>query len=292
MTDYDGFALLVRIAEAGSLSGAARALGLPKSTVSRRLDQLEARLGAPLMHRSTRRLALTNLGRMAVERARSWVNDADALHAEIVGHSAKPSGLIRLGATAGFAQGVLGPLICSFLQLYPEVRIALMLSDGRADVIGEGLDLVIRMGALPDSELQARRLGRVTRFLVAAPAYLEKRGMPQAPEDLLAHDCIVTSPALDAWEFADGRSVRVPWRLASGTVAMARDAALGGHGIALLPKFLIDEDLTALRLNQILSNHALPTADATALMPHDRTPSVAVRALVSHLAKGMSRAAL
>jgi DNA-binding transcriptional LysR family regulator len=104
MTDYDGLALLVRIAEAGSLSGAARALGLPKSTVSRRLDQLEAKLGARLVHRSTRRLSLTDVGRMAVERARSWVQDADALHAEIAGLNAAPSGLIRLGATAGFAQ--------------------------------------------------------------------------------------------------------------------------------------------------------------------------------------------
>jgi DNA-binding transcriptional LysR family regulator len=287
MTDYDGLALLVRIAEAGSLSGAARALGLPKSTVSRRLDQLEAGLGAPLMHRSTRRLALTDLGRMAVERAKPWVDDADALYAEIAGANAKPSGLVRLGATAGFAQGVLGPLVCSFLKKHPQVRIALVLSEGRADIVGEGLDLVVRMGVLPDSELLARRLGRVTRVLVAAPDYLKAKGDPEAPENLKDHDCIVTSPALDNWDLADGRSIRVPWRLAAGTIAMAREAARGGHGIALLPRFLVADDLAAGGLVQVLRDHRLPSADATALMPRDRTPSVAVRALVQHLAQEM-----
>jgi DNA-binding transcriptional LysR family regulator len=285
MTDYDGLALLVRIAEAGSLSGAARALGLPKSTVSRRLDQLEAGLGAPLLHRSTRRLALTDVGRMAVERAKPWVEDADALYAEIAGANAKPSGLIRLGATAGFAQGVLGPPVCAFLQDHPQVRISLVLSEGRADVIGEGLDLVVRMGALPDSELVARRLARVTRLLVAAPAYLKARGNPETPESLKDYDCIVTSPALDGWDFADGPSIRVPWRLAAGTIAMAREAALGGHGVALLPRFLVADDLAAGRLVQVLPDHPLPSADATALTPRDRTPSIAVRALVQHLAK-------
>jgi DNA-binding transcriptional LysR family regulator len=288
MTDYDGLALLVRIAEAGSLSGAARALGLPKSTVSRRLDQLEAGLGAPLLHRSTRRLALTDLGRMAVERAKPWVEDADALYAEIAGANAKPSGLIRLGATAGFAQGVLGPLVCSFLKNHPQVRIALVLSEGRADIVGEGLDLVVRMGALPDSELLARRLGRVMRVLVAAPDYLKAKGDPEAPENLKDHYCIVTSPALDNWELADGRSIRVPWRLAAGTIAMAREAALGGHGVALLPRFLVVDDLAAGRLVQVLPDYPLLSADATALTPRDRTPSVAVRALVQHLIRELS----
>jgi DNA-binding transcriptional LysR family regulator len=288
MTDYDGLALLVRIAEAGSLSGAARALGLPKSTVSRRLDQLEARLGAPLLHRSTRRLALTDVGRMAVERAKPWVEDADALFVEIAGSRAKPSGLIRLGATAGFAQGVLGPLVCTFLKEHPAVRVALSLSDSRSDLISEGLDVVIRMGALPDSELLARRLGRVTRLLVAAPGYLAARSAPENPEALKQHDCIVTAPGLDNWEFEDGLSIRVPWRLAAGTIAMAHDAALGGHGVALLPRFIVVDDLAAGRLIRILPDHPLPFADATALMPRDRTPSVVVRALVAHFVEELN----
>jgi DNA-binding transcriptional LysR family regulator len=292
MTDYDGLALLVRIADAGSLSGAARSLDLPKSTVSRRLDQLEAKLGAPLVHRSTRRLALTDVGRMAVERARHWVQDADALHAEIAGLNAAPSGLIRLGATAGFAQGALGPLICSFMKAHPQVRIALVLNEDRSDVIGEGLDLVVRMGPLADSELVARRLGRVSRLLVAAPAYLAARGTPQNPDELIAHDCIVTSPALDTWAFIDGRSVRVAWRYAAGSVALAREAALGGHGIALLPRFLVADDIAAGLLTTLLTGHPLPSAEATALMPRGRMPSVAVRALVAHLADGLGRAEL
>jgi DNA-binding transcriptional LysR family regulator len=286
-TDYDGLALLVRIAEAGSLSGAARRLALPKSTVSRRLDMLEARLGVPLLHRSTRRLALTDLGRMAVERARPWVNDADALHAEILGHGARPSGLIRLGATTGFAQGVLGPLICAFLKQHPDVRVALSLNDARADVIGEGLDLVVRMGALPDSGLRSRRLGRVTRLLVAAPAYLSARGSLDHPEDLNGHDCIVTAPALDVWDFADGRSIRVPWRLAAGNIVLAHEAAQNGHGVALLPRFLVAGDIAEGRLTVVLPDCTLPSADVTALTPPDRTPSVAVRALIEHLVERM-----
>jgi DNA-binding transcriptional LysR family regulator len=289
MIDLDGMALIVSIAEAGSLSEAGRALGAPKSTVSRRLAEVEQKLGIALIHRSTRRMSLTDAGHAYVERAKPLVREARLLHEEIMGRNAKPSGLVRVGATTGFGQTVLGPLICSFMNEHPDVRIALTLSDSRSDVIGDGFDLVVRMGALPDSELLSKRLGYVTRLLVAAPAYLTARGSPLEPDDLRQHDCIVASPGLDTWEFAEGTSMRVPWRLAAGSIAMARDAALGGHGIALLPRFLIESDLAHGQLQPVLESYPLPAAQATALMPRNRAPSIAVRKLMTHLAGGLSR---
>jgi DNA-binding transcriptional LysR family regulator len=288
MTDLNSMALIVGIAEAGSLSEAGRALGAPKSTVSRRLAEIEQALGTTLIHRSTRRMSLTDAGQAYVERAKPLVREAQLLHDEIKGRNAKPSGLIRVGATTGFGQSVLGPLICSFMNDHPDVRIALTLSDSRSDIIGDGLDLVVRMGSLPDSELLSKRLGSVTRLLVAAPVYLALRGAPLEPDALRRHDCIVASPGLDTWEFADGTSVRVPWRLAAGSIAMARDAALRGHGVALLPKFLIADDLADGQLQPVLGSHPLPAAQATALMPRDRSPSIAVRKLVTHLGDALS----
>jgi DNA-binding transcriptional LysR family regulator len=128
----------------------------------------------------------------------------------------------------------------------------------------------------------------VTRLLCASPGYLATRGNPEAPADLAAHDCIVTAATLDRWTFADGTEVRVHWRLSAGNIALARDAALGGHGIALLPRFLIAEDLAVGKLVQVLPDHPLPKAEATALYPRDRVPSIATKVLLGHLVEELS----
>jgi DNA-binding transcriptional LysR family regulator len=288
MVDLDGMALFVAVVDAGSLSAAARQLGLPKSTVSRRLTQLESALKTPLLHRSTRSLALTDHGRAYADRARPLVREAAAIEDELLARTSRPSGLVRISATTGFGQIVLGPVLCSFMHIEPDVRFELILTDARVNLLQQNIDIAIRMGALDDADLLSRKIANVTRLLCASPGYLATRGNPEAPADLAAHDCIVTAATLDRWTFADGTEVRVHWRLSAGNIALARDAALGGHGIALLPRFLIAEDLAVGKLVQVLPDHPLPKAEATALYPRDRVPSIATKVLLGHLVEELS----
>jgi DNA-binding transcriptional LysR family regulator len=289
MADLDGMALFVRVADAGSLSAAARSLGLPKSTVSRRLTLLEGVLGSPLMHRSTRALALTDAGRIYLERARPIVRDAESAHLEIKSRSAKAIGLVRISATVTLGQAIIAPIICDLMQQEPGLRVDLRLSDQRLGVIEDNLDIAIRMGAIEDTELIARKLCSVARVLVASPTYLAGRSAPQTPSDLDGHECIVTSATLDRWTFADGEEIRVPWRFASGTIPMAIDAALAGRGLALVPKFAVNPHLADGRLLIVLDSHPLPLAQATALYPRARVASIAAKTVIDRLVRELAK---
>jgi DNA-binding transcriptional LysR family regulator len=292
MADLDGMALFVRIMDAGSLSAAARSFGLPKSTVSRRLAQLEHGLGTPLISRSTRALALTDAGRDFLERIRPLVIEAEQAALEIKSRGARAVGLVRVGATTAFGQSIIAPVLCNLMQREPDLRIDLRLSDQRENLFDDGIDIAIRMGWLDSSELTVRKLCRVTRGLYAAPSYLAERGEPKRPTDLLQHACIVTAATLDRWRFVDGTEVRVPWRFAAGTVAMALDAARLGQGIALLPGFAAADAEATGRLCAVLPDTPLPAAEASALYPRNRTPSFAVKAVVDTLVRELARKAL
>jgi DNA-binding transcriptional LysR family regulator len=289
MTDLNAMALFVRVVEAGSMSAAARLLNLPKSSISRRIALLEHELNATLLHRSTRSLSLTDTGRIYYERARPIVVDAQQAELEIRSRHSRAVGIVRISATTGFGQKVLAPVVCELLRDEPELKIDLRLTDERLNIIEDGLDLAVRMGALDDADLLSRRLTMVTRVLCASPDYLEANGTPDAPADLARHSCIVTSAALNRWRFEDQSEIAVPWRLAAGNVLLACDAAVGGHGIALLPRFLAAEHLEAGRLVQVLPDFPLPRSEATVLYPRDRIPSVATKTVIEALVKTLAR---
>jgi DNA-binding transcriptional LysR family regulator len=288
MADLDGMALFVRIIEAGSMSAAARGLGIPKSTVSRRLSQLEHMLGTALISRSTRALALTDAGRAFFDRVRPLVNEAEQAELEIKSRSARVVGLVRISATTTFGQSIVAPVLCNLMQQEPELRIDLRLSDQRESLLEDGIDIAIRMGALESSDLIMRKLCSVTRGLYASPSYLAGRQEPNRPSDLVDHECIVTSAHLDRWRFADGSEIRVPWRFASGTVAMALDAAMRGQGIAQLPRFAAANAETSGVLRAILPHAPLLTAEASALYPRNRSPSFALKAVMDALVRNLA----
>ena len=274
--------LFVHIVERGSLSGAGRALGLPKATVSRRLAQMEQRLGAPLLRRSTRALTPTDLGRRSIERIRPIVRDAMLAQAEVEAEHAAPAGLLRVSATTAYGQVVVAPRLFSFLAAHPAVRIDLRLTDERVHLVAEGFDLAIRMGRLDDSELVARRIATVPVRLVAAPAYLAARRAPIIPQDLAQHRAILTRTDLDHCEVG-GETVRLLWSLSTGNMLVTRDAILQGLGIGLLPAFLADEHISAGRLVPILPEEPLRDGEVHAVWPRSVAPSPAVTALIRHL---------
>lgn len=281
-SDLSGMALFVRIVEEGSLSAASRALGLPKATVSRRLRLLEHEAGAPLLARSTRALSLTDPGRRYYERVRSIVHEAQSAQAELLADYAEPSGLLRVSVSVAYGQLVILPRIVSFLARHPRVRVDLHLSDERVNLIADGYDLVIRMGRVEDSELIGRSLGDMPNVIVAAPGYLDGRGVPACASDLGDHHAVVVLPDLDHWQVGE-EMVKVRWRLSTGSMSAVRAALLAGLGIARVPEFVVVEDWATGALVRLLPDAPLPRSTATALYARAGTASPAMRRLLEEL---------
>ena len=255
LPDLEGMSLLVKIIEHGSMSATGRALGMPKATVSRRLADLEARLGVQLLKRSTRSLSLTDAGRAYHERCMPIVAEAEAAELEVLSKTRAPTGRIRMAAAAGLGQIVLMPLLTEFLRRYPGISLDLEFADRRVDVIAEGFDLTIRMGELEDSCLVARPLKTYSRILVASPGYLANAPALNRPEDLRRHSCILTSPDRQNWTLQTGDGdvvVRVPWRLAVQNIFSVRDAVLADLGIAMVPEYVVTAELATGCIERVL----------------------------------------
>jgi len=280
--DLDGMALFVRIVEEGSLSAAGRTLGLPKATVSRRLAQLEASVGAPLLARSTRALSVNDAGRRFFERVQSIVHDAETARSEIKSANSEPSGILRITAPIIFGEVVVAPGLMQFLQRYPKVQADLHFSDERVNIIAEGFDLAIRMGEIEDSDLIGRRLTEVSMVLVASPSYLAIHGAPKAVHDLRDHAAVLTQKKFDHW-IVGGETVRLRWRVSTGSMVVTRNAVRDGLGIARMPAFFVARDLAEGTLRRVLPRFGTPGFRATALYPRSVVPSLALRTLLEAL---------
>ena len=236
MDRLDELALLVAIIDERTMAGAARHLRRSPPAVSRMLTALEDRVGVRLVERTTRRLSATDAGLYLAERARVLLLDYDA--ATNAAATAPLRGLLRVTAPVQFGRLHVAPVVASFLDAYPSMSIELMLHDRNLDLIEEGLDIAVRIGALTDSSLLARRVGEVTRMLVASPAYLTRRGEPRMPADLAAHDTIFATSRAGApeWRFGRGGAVRLTPRLlvslrvsSFGFSRVATYGSWGGH---------------------------------------------------------------
>lgn len=279
----DDLALMVAIADEGSFTAAARALSLPKSTVSRRLAGLETEMRVSLFQRSTRALSLTDEGHQIYALAKPAIEAAQEAARAIETREREVAGRVTLTATAAIGQYLIAPRLPALVARYPALQVELRLTERRLNVVAEGIDLAVRMGALDDSELVARKLTTVSRHLVAAPAYLSKYGTPSHPSDLAGHRAIVTSKSFVRWRFADGWACEPRWNIAAGNMLVAHQLALAGHGVAMLPDFLMRDDLEQVRLVKVLENHLHDQADAWLVSSPQRYRSPAVRSVVDQL---------
>jgi len=290
MDRFAAIEAFVRVAEAQSFSVAARRLRSSKSAVSRNVSNLEEDLGVQLIQRTTRSLTLTEAGRGYFERAARILADLDEAHQAVTQLQAAPRGRIRLSAPTSFGFLHLAPALPDFLDQNPEVSVELSVSDRLVDVIEDGFDLALRIGALPDSSLIARRLSPIRRAVCASMAYIQARGRPETPEDLRGHDCLLNSnaPLAQEWRFAapDGgsMSVEVRGRLSANNGEALRVAALNGLGFAYLPTFLIGADVQYGALTTVLESFVPQDSTLSAVYPHSRHLSPKVRALVDFLA--------
>lgn len=243
--DTEAAAVLVAAAEAGSLAGAARRLGITPMLATRRLAALERDLGVRLMHRTTRALSLTPEGQTFLPFARTLVEGEAAGRAVLRAATAGASGLLRLSAPVSFGRKVIAPIIPGLLRDNPQLRIELELTDHVVDIVATGIDLAIRIARLRDNSLIARRLGPSPRLLYASPDYLLARGFPKSLEDLGNHDCL-TLTGVTHWVFhaTEGeRRVRVGGRFSASSIEGILDACLNGLGIALIAEWNARDEL-------------------------------------------------
>ncbi len=281
------------VVEAGSFSGAARRLGIARSAVSRHVALLEKSFGVRLLNRTTRRLSLTEAGRIYYESCASILAEAEAATQRIRRLRDQPVGTLKVAGPTSFG-GRLATLTHAFMQRYPALRIELQLDDRVVDMVEEGIDVSIRIGWLPDSALVARRLCDSPRILCASPAYLERMGRPTTPAELAHHECIVFNllPTPHQWTFSRNRrrqTVQVQGRLSTNSAIAVRALVLDGAGIAPLSRFLVAEDIAAGRLEPLLPDYDCGSAGVYAVCQDRHYRQAGARLLVDFLAERLER---
>lgn len=289
LPDFEAWAIFASVVEHRSFSGAAEALQVSKATVSKAITRLETRLGTSLFHRTSRRLTLTDSGLALSEHAHRIRAEGEAAEEAAFETSTAPVGLIKVAAPLTFGIQAVAPVIADFLRLYPGIRIDLRLSDAFVDIVGEGIDIALRIAELPDSSLRARRLGPVTGYLIASPDYFAAKGVPQHPADLAHHACLiytnVSNPELWRFRKAGGEeaAVRVegPIRTDSGDAMLP--ALRAGLGIARLPEFLIADELSKGTLVPILQEWTSTAAALHLMTPPGRLRPARVETLLDFL---------
>jgi DNA-binding transcriptional LysR family regulator len=272
----------------GSYSEAARELRLSRSAVSKHVSDLEEELGVQLLNRTTRSARPTESGQAYYERCVAILADLEEADLATTRAQAEPRGILRVNAPMSFGTLHLGEAVADFMGKYPELQIQLILSDQLIDPVQEGFDVTLRIADLPSSSLIARKIVPANRVLCAAPAYLERRGTPQHPNDLRTHDCLsyghlatgnqwkLTGPDGDHW-------IPIPWTLCTNNAEVLRDAAVKGRGIALLPTFIAGADLRQGTLRGILADYKAPELSLYAIYPPNRHLSVKVRLFIDFL---------
>src|ERR1700720_1717662 len=294
LPDFEGLAIFAKVVETRSFIGAAAELKLSKATVSKAVKRIEARLGARLVNRTSRRLALTDAGRQLAGRAAHLLAEGEATEDAALAQTTLPRGLVRLAAPMSFGLLHVAPLLPEFLATFSEVSIDLHLSDAMVDLIGEGFDAAIRIAVLPDSSLVARRLCEMPRYLVGSPTYLNRHGRPKHPLHLAQHRCIGYSYTArsETWRFTkDGKSATVrpsgPLRVNNGDAMIP--ALIAGTGLGILPEFILREALAAGRLERLLPDWWLPSGAPYWIAPPGGPRPKRVEVLADFLVEKLAR---
>ncbi|MEH6718269.1 MAG: LysR family transcriptional regulator [Aurantimonas endophytica] len=291
---WQEMAVFVRVAESGGLSRAARELNLSQPSVSRIVGTLEARLGITLLLRTTRSISLTEAGTLYLERARYLLAEMEEAEQAARGMDSL-HGVIRLAMPVLYGARAVIPALATFLGRHPDLRVEMIMSDARQNLIADGVAVAIRLGVGPldDSSFGARRLALVERLVVAAPAYLSAYGTPASPAELARHDCIVQHGLFgrESWRFTHNQtvtSVDVSARLWINSAPGVLAAAIAGLGIALATRIMAGEELRNGQLTQLIETYRLDPAEVYAVFPAGPRPSAKVRAIVDHLEATLS----
>ncbi|WP_386068573.1 LysR substrate-binding domain-containing protein [Tahibacter sp. UC22_41] len=299
LRDFNETLIFVRVVEQGGFSAAARALGLPKTSVSRKVQELEDRLGLHLLKRTTRRIGLTEAGALYYEHCRHIARDLDAAESAVNQLHGAPRGWLRVTAPYSLGSNALAPILPEFLQRHPEMRVELVLSNDKLDLIGSDIDLALRVGTLADSTFSARRLGSYVAHVYASPDYVARHGEPLRPDELVHHRALAMSQHRSAngrycWSLRNGDDGGEASDHAVAPIFVANDpgvlrtALIGGQGLALISDGLVEPLVAAGKLRRVLSAWQSPAIDLNAVYPPGRSQLPKVRVFVDFLLERMS----
>jgi len=282
--------LFLRVLDLGSITAAARSLGISLAVASQRIKRLERSLGISLLHRTTRKLQATAEGTLLAEKGRRLIEELADLTGDLRQSSATISGTLRVTVSASFGRQHISPLLPEFLRRHPRIRLNINFTDLVMDLVGSGLDLAIRIGKLDDSGLVARRVAVNRRVLCASPEYLRRHGVPSLPDDLAQHNCLVlvcSRGPQDVWTLSHPKQreirIRVRGSLESNLGEALRDAALAGLGITMHSTWHVGDDLHAGRLKVVLPEYPPAESAIYAVMPQRNLTPPRARAFIDFL---------
>lgn len=287
----------LEIVKQGSLSAAARELGVTPASVSKRLARIEESLGVALMRRTTRRLSLTDEGELFLANARRILTELEEMEQQVAQNRLAPNGLLRVNAPLGFGRTYITPIVSRFVKRYPEVEVQLQLTDHPLSLVDDAFEIGIRFGEIPDARLIARRIAPNRRLICAAPSYLEAHGVPKVPHDLARHNCIVlrqNETAYGLWRFSKGKhteTIKVRGTLSSNDGEVALNWVLAGHGLMLRAEWDIAKYVRSGRLVILLEDYATEPADIFAVYSERQARSPRVRAFTDFLVKSFMQGA-
>lgn len=286
--EWEGITEFVYVAESESFTKASKKLEISTAQVSRQISALENRLNIKLFYRTTRKVSLTEEGRIFYQHCRSVLDGLDAAKRSITNLQSKPQGKIKLTAPVTYGEQYILPLLNDFIKLYPDVYVSAHLSNQKIDLVDEGFDLAIRLGKLSDSSMMAKKLGNRINYVCASPEYIEKHGAPHTLSELEKHSCLLGT--LDYWRFKEsGRSknIRVTGSLRYNNGHGLVDAALKGLGIVQLPDYYIKKHIDNGTLITLLDNYKETDDGIWAIYPHNRNLSPKIRLLVDYLLENL-----
>jgi DNA-binding transcriptional LysR family regulator len=292
METFAGMRLFAEVVDSGSFSAAGRRLGLAASSVARAIGTLENELGVRLLNRTTRKLGLTEAGRLYHERSKRILAEVEEARLSVTQLETAPRGTLRLSVPVSFGRLHIAPALPDFLALHPALRVDLATTDAFVDLVEEGVDLAIRIGELEDSSLIARRLAPNRRVICASPGYLERYGVPAAPAELAGHNCLIykRQENRSLWRLRDAlriHEIEVGGSLLANNADALHVAALGGLGLTILPVWLVGPDIQQGALRIVLADHQVSSAaldtNIYAVFPHSRHLSAKVRAFIDFL---------
>ena len=280
--------VFVRVAKAGSFAGGARELGISRAMATKHIMQLEGSLGTRLFNRTTRSLSLTDVGGSYLERCQQVLLDVEEMEAAVTHLQTEPRGVLKISAPPVIGATHIAFAIAEFLKIHTDLSVELILQGTPGDMIDEGIDLAIYLGALNDTSMVARKLVSSTLVVCAAPSYLEEYGVPKSPADLVNHSCLVNwaSTPRNKWQFKGENgytAITVSGRMQANVADAIRTAAIGGLGLVMLATYVVGKDIEKGRLKVVLEDYALPPLDIYAVYPHRKYLSAKVRRFMDFL---------
>jgi DNA-binding transcriptional LysR family regulator len=283
---WDGISEFVYVAENESFTQASKKMSISTAQVSRQISALEKRLNIKLFYRTTRKVSLTEEGRVFYQHCRSVLDGLEAAERAITNLQSKPQGKIKLSAPVTYGEQQILPLVNNFIKQYNDVEVTAYLSNQQVDLVEDGYDLAIRLGKLSDSSMMAKKLSNRTNYVCASPAYLNKHGMPHSLSELSKHSCLLGTR--DYWRFRESdkeKSVRVTGKVRYNSGQGLVDAALKGLGIVQLPDYYVEPYLQSGELVTVLDNYQVPDEGIWAIYPQNRHLSPKIRLLVDYLSE-------